>query len=584
MAALVTAPLRLDAVYLPADDGAGRMRLRLVNSGRVPLTGFRLALTSVVQLTPDPGTPTRLVTRTSGYHELVPPAELELRPGDVWDVGALACGHRPGHANDGPAGAFVILADGSTRPVQVGATGVADPIRVGRTAPPTLRLDDGGDVAASAWATAAACERRLFPDDAAVLGETGAPVAAAVDQAWPTEAFVIVRPDEGFEVTAGSVATLRTAFIALARRQRVGEESDELRQVPVHEWRGLHIDVARQFLPAVDVEWLIDAAAWQRLNRLHLHLTDDEAWRVPIAAYPALTDVGAWRGHGLPIPALLGSGADPCGGAYTAGDIRRWVRRAAELGIELVPEVDLPGHCFAALAAVPDLRDPADTSGAVSVQHFVDNVLVPGLPSTTPFLEAVFGELADLFPGPWLHLGGDEVPAGAWSGSPAALHHAGERGLAGTDAIAAAFIADVIGLVRTATGRQVGVWQEAAECGALRPDDGYVVGWKSSADCRRLAAAGYQVVAAPAEVYYLDMASDAEWRSPGASWAGSTSVADIEAYDVTGGWTTTERANLLGIQACLWTEHVHDPATLGALLHPRLDAIAASAWTSEFRF
>ena len=96
--------------------------------------------------------------------------------------------------------------------------------------------------------------------------------------------------------------------------------------------------------------------------------------------------------------------------------------------------------------------------------------------------------------------------------------------------------------------------------------------------------AGYQVVAAPAEVYYLDMAGDDEWRSPGASWAGSTSVADIEAYDVTDGWTAAERANLLGIQACLWTEHVHDRATLIDLLHPRLDAIAASAWTSEVRF
>jgi hexosaminidase len=560
------------------------MRLRLVNSGRAPLADFRLALTSVVQLTPDPGAPTRLVTRTSGYHELAPPAGFELPPGEVWDIGALACGHRPDHANDGPASVFVILADGSTRPVHAGATAIVDPVRIGRSAPPPLRLGEGGDVAATAWATAAACERRLFPDDAAVLGETGPPIQAAVDQTWPTEAFVIVRRAEGFEVTAGSDEALRTAFLALVRHQRDGDDVDEVRQVPVHEWRGLHIDLARQFLPSVDVEWLIDVAAWQRLNRLHVHLTDDEAWRVPIAAYPALTEVGAWRGHGLPIPALLGAGPDPSGGAYTAGDIRRWVQRAAELGIELVPEIDLPGHCFAALAAVPELRDQGDTTGAVSVQHFVDNVLVPGLPSTAPFLEAVFGELADLFPGPWLHLGGDEVPAGAWSGSPAAEQYARDRGVAGTDAIAAAFMTDVIGLVKTATGRQVGVWQEAAECGALHPDDGYVVGWKSSADCRRLAAAGYQVVAAPAEVYYLDMANGGEWRSPGASWAGSISLADIESYDVTADWTAAERAHLLGIQACLWTEHVRDRATLVELLHPRLDAIAASAWTSEFRF
>jgi hexosaminidase len=128
------------------------------------------------------------------------------------------------------------------------------------------------------------------------------------------------------------------------------------------------------------------------------------------------------------------------------------------------------------------------------------------------------------------------------------------------------------------------VWQEAAESGALQPEDGYVVAWRSSTDSRRLAAAGFDVVAAPADVYYLDMAEDGEWESPGASWAGSTSVAEIEAYDPTAGWTATERAHLLGVQACLWTEHVHDRATLIELLLPRLDAIAASAWTSDSRF
>jgi hexosaminidase len=419
----------------------------------------------------------------------------------------------------------------------------------------------------------------LFPDDAAVLGESGATVTATVVDTMPTEAYTI----DALDVTAGSEAALRWAFLGLARGRRQDADPSG-RHTPVHSWRGLHLDLARQYLPAVDVEWLLDVAAWRRLNRVHLHLTDDEAWRVPISTYPALTEVGAWRGRGLAVPPLLGSGAEPYGGAYRAGDVGRWVRRAAELGLELIPEVDLPGHCFAALAAVPELRDPDDTSGAVSVQCFVDNVLVPGLPSTRPFLEAVFGELADLFPGPWVHLGGDEVPAGAWAGSPAAQRYATERGLEGSDAIASAFMADVVGLVKAVTGRRVGVWQEAAESGALHPDDGYVVGWKSGADCRRLAASGYHVVAAPAEVYYLDMAADSEWGSPGASWAGSSSVADIEAYDVTAGWSDTERANVLGIQACLWTEHVHDHATLQSLLIPRLDAIAASAWTSESRF
>lgn len=576
----MSSPLRLDVVYVPGGGDAGRIRLRLLNAGPTALTDFRLALTSVVQLTPSADASAELVSRTSGYCELAPPAGLVLGPGEVWDVGPQEFTYRPGHANDGPASAFVVLADGATRPVHVGRTAIAEPVRVGRSAPPSLSLASDAGVARRAWDVAAACERRLFPDDAPVLGETGQhTVTLAIDARLPADSFAV----DGGDVTAGSEPALVSALVTLARGRREAVDPTGV-QLPVYEWRGLHIDLARQFLPSADVEWLIDTAAWRRLNRLHLHLTDDEAWRVPIAAYPALTEIGAWRGHGLAIPALLGSGPEPTGGAYSRDDIGRWVEQAGELGIELIPEVDLPGHCFAALAAVPELRDPADTTGAVSVQHFVDNVLVPGRPETARFVETVFGEIADLFPGRWVHVGGDEVPTGAWARSPAAQRYAAERGLAGTDAIEGAFMGDIVRGVRTATGRQVGVWQEGAEAGALQPGDGYAVGWRSSAACRDLAAAGHQVVAAPAEVYYLDMATDAEWDSPGASWAGATSVADIEAYDVTAGWAASERENLLGIQACLWTEHVHDRATLVELLLPRLDVIAASAWTSESRF
>jgi hexosaminidase len=312
---------------------------------------------------------------------------------------------------------------------------------------------------------------------------------------------------------------------------------------------------------------------------VHLHLTDDEAWRVPISVYPALTDVGAWRGHGLAIPPLLGSGPAPFGGSYTRAQIAGWVARAAAAGIEVVPEVDLPGHCFAALAAVPALRDPCDRSSAVSVQSFVGNVLNPGVPETWPFLETVVGELADLFPGRWLHVGGDEVPDGAWSGSPAATTWAAGRGVSGSPAVGAAFMAEIVRLVRTTTGRQVGVWQEAAERDCLPPGDGYVIGWRSADDCRRLAAAGHAVVASPAERYYLDMATSTDWDAPGTGWAGHSSLADVEAFDVARDWTAAERSNLLGIQACAWTEHAPDRPSLERLLFPRLDAIAAAAWT-----
>jgi hexosaminidase len=448
----------------------------------------------------------------------------------------------------------VTTSDGTIRQARTGATAL---VEVRRAEAPTYRP---ADTPPTAWHTVAERDRRLHPHAAPALSPTGEHIVELrIDPALGADEHVV----DGLRLTAGSEPALQQAITALVRGARPG------RHTPRYEWRGLHIDLARQFLPAADVSWLVDVAAWHGLNRLHLHLTDDEGWRVPVDGYPALTEVGAWRGDGLPIPPLLGSGSEPYGGAYTREEIAGWVAAAGEAGVVLVPEVDLPGHCFAALAAYPDLADPDDTSGAVSVQWFVDNVLNPGVAGWRPFVEAVFGSLADLFPSPWLHAGGDELPPGAWRQSPAAQR----AGMDGTG-----FLRDIVELIVSTTGRRIGVWQEAAEAGAVRPDDGYVVGWKSAGDCRRLAADGFQVVAAPAEVYYLDMAADAEWHTPGMSWAGHSSVADIEAFDAGAGWSDGERANLLGVQACLWAEHVHDRPALERLLFPRLATFAESTW------
>jgi hexosaminidase len=563
----------LESWFVPAAQGPGSLRLRLVNTGPAAIRGFRLAFTTVVQLGPEP--PVELTQRTSGFHVVAPPAGLVLAPGEVWTFDA-ACGHRPRHANDGPTGAYLILEDGSTVAVRSGPSGrnTGGWRRATEPGPTPVRLASAGPVIEDAWAVTAGRERRLHPGAVPVLADDGAAVTASIVESMDADAAIVAADGDGWSVRAGSPVALQRAFTALATG-RPGPAA------PAFAWRGVHLDLARQFFPAEDVDWLIDVAAWRGFNRVHLHLTDDEAWRVPITAYPALTDIGAWRGHGLAIPPLLGSGPAPFGGSYTRQQIGGWVARAAAAGVELVPEVDLPGHCFAARVAVPALGDPSDRGAAMSVQSFTGNVLNPGVAATWPFLEAVVGELADLFPGPWLHLGGDEVPDRAWAGSPAATAWGAERGVSGSAAIGAAFMAEIVRLVRTTTRRQVGVWQEAAERGALAPGDGYVVGWRSAADCRRLAAAGHAVVASPAERYYLDMAASTAWDAPGTAWAGHSSPADVEAFDVTDGWSAGERANLLGVQACAWTEHAPDRPALERLLFPRLDAIAAAAWRSD---
>jgi hypothetical protein len=156
---------------------------------------------------------------------------------------------------------------------------------------------------------------------------------------------------------------------------------------------------------------------WHKLNRFHLHLSDDEGWRLDIPSYPQLAKLAGWRGHGLPIPPLLGSPSEPYGIIYSRQDIARLTRRAEQLFITIVPEIDIPGHGYCVLQAIPELRDPSETGMYRSIQNSADNVLNPAVRETYDFLEAVFDEVARMFPSPWIHVGGDEVPGDAWRGS-----------------------------------------------------------------------------------------------------------------------------------------------------------------------
>jgi hexosaminidase len=585
--------LILDSTYTAVgQQGPGVVDLRLVNVGRETFQEFRLAFTSIATLTPVAGEAVALVRRVGNYHELAAPEETVLGPGGVWEIGTFACAFPLAHANDGPVRAFLIRRDGTTVPIRAAPT-ARDEVRVAAEPPPRLSLSEPSDIAAAAWAVAAGCEARLHRHGATVLGpHDGEPVAASVDPALGAESFDIARAaDAGWTVAAGSRIALQWALVELARRTRDGSLTTAMsgrpqhgrpaRGTPKYGYRGLMIDVSRHVIPAADVLELIDLAAWRMLNVLHLHLTDDTGWRLPVAAYPALAEVAAWRGFGLPVPPQHGAGAEPYGGCYSAADIDGWVRRAAELGIELIPELDVPGHSFATIAAVPELRDPADTGAVESVQSFGRNVLNPGLPATWTFLEAVFGEAADRFPGSRIHIGGDEVVTGAWDASPAAQRWAQARGAAtGHAAVERAFLAEIVAVAKRATGRTIGAWQEAAESGGLQPGDGYVIGWREHDAARTLAEAGYDVVASPAQAYYLDMAAGPEWEQPGMSWAGFVTRETVASFDPTAGWSDDATSRLLGVQAALWTEHVPDRATLRRLLLPRLDAFAEACWRS----
>ena len=536
---------------------------------------------------------TRLVLRPD-------PPEL-VAGSDHWTIPDLRPLWPAVHANDGPGSGWIEQADGTTieldvvparleapepepvRPAHQESPGDPTPSLLPR---PRQMATDGPPRSGIAvhittdptdrWSAVAALAGRLGIDVAA--GETTLELDVGFDSGLATGAYDLDIDGSVARLHGASPTAVTHGMITLAQLVAAGvPERVHIADSPQHDHRGLSIDLARRWFEPNVVERLIDLAAWRKLSRLQLHLTDDEAWRVPVDAYPALAEVGGVRGHGLAIGPLCGSGPAAYGRAYTPAEIGRWVERAAGLAVELVPEIDIPAHCHAALVAVPELGDLADPSQVLSVQGFPNNFLVPG-PATTHFLHEAFGSLADLFPNSSvLHLGGDEVPPGAWTQSPRAAEYGRKHGIEPGPALAGSLIADAAEAI-FAAGRGWAGWQEVAQFDhAIAPE--YVVAWTSQSAIGQMLERGHCVVASPADAYYLDMAVDDGWATPGQSWAGTTPMRATCDLDLAGYRNPAGR--LIGGQAAIWGEHIGSLEVLDELLFPRLDAVAEATWTSD---
>ena len=352
---------------------------------------------------------------------------------------------------------------------------------------------------------------------------------------------------------------------------------------PAHEWRGMHLDTSRQFYTPKAICDFLDIMAWHRLNRFHWHLTDDEGWRLQSLAYPTLTQIGAWRGHGRPLKPQHGHGPDLYGGFYSHDEVRQIIRHAESLNISIVPEIDVPGHCHSALTAVPDLVDPSAMTGGASVQGYVNNALNPGLNATWMFLETIFGEVCDLFPGAYIHIGGDEVAEAAWSGSRSAASWAQAKGLlddAGKPDTMK-MQATILGFVANrlvSAGKTPMAWEEAAKGGGLDPDQAILMAWMKAESGPMLQKQGYRTIMCPGEAYYLDMAQSDAWGEPGLSWAGTSTPRQTYEFDPLFAFgASTER--VLGVQGCIWSENLITRERFNHMVFPRLAAIAESAWS-----
>ncbi|WP_410621108.1 beta-N-acetylhexosaminidase [Amycolatopsis sp. cmx-8-4] len=356
-----------------------------------------------------------------------------------------------------------------------------------------------------------------------------------------------------------------------------------IRDRPRLAWRGVLLDVARHFMPLGFLYEFVDLIALHKYNVLHLHLTDDQGWRLEIDGRPKLTDVGAWRSESM-VGAAGSTVFDgvPHGGFYTRAELRGLVGHAAARGVRVVPEIDLPGHVRAALAAYPELGNRPERPLPVWTEWGISPDILGMHDAALDFCRDVLTQTAEIFPSRHLHIGGDECPTTQWETAPAALARAQALGLRDTAELHAWFLGELHGFLGE-LGRQSVCWDETGRSPGSLPPAMTVASWRDAAHGAQAVARGHQVIMAPHTSTYFDYPQTDGPGEPPRELV--TTLADVHAYDpLEGNLPAADpdnggRPGVIGTQAQLWTEHAPTPDHVRQLAFPRLCALAESAWS-----
>lgn len=616
--------LRLVTVW-HGEEAGGTLHFSLYNNGTVGVTVRELHLTGGFWLTAAAVLRgARLKERLSNHSVVAPTGTFDLEPGGVWTFSVTDGNIQPRRAGDGVKSAYLVEAAGGIISVAVQPLARSLDVQALEAKPlgkrdvefatvgmPTLAvipfpnvttvaiapLEQDGPVfrvlnVEPQFAEEIASVNRFAgsfgPDDVPVFVKSGdaarrVTLRDAMDTRLGEDGYRITCDGGDFALLANARNGFRHGLVTLAQ-MATGARADgrrfglpvtgTLSDVPRFDWRGIHLDVARTFYEVEEVLRLADLAAWLKLNVLHLHLNDDEGWRIDVDGYPDIARVAAWRGHGLPLPALLGSGPEPYGGTYSAEDIARISAHCLGLGIMLLPEIDLPGHGHAAMTAIPLLREPSDMGGYHSVQGFEGNALHPLRVETAAFVSAAIVSTLRMFDGPAVHIGGDEVGPETWSGSPSARAAAGD----GPTGALQSVLLELGHRLVTDAGRKTIVWEDAIHNASFDPERTIAVVWQHPDRAFELAERGLDVVLAPGNAYYLDMAYSDAWESTGGHWAGTVPLDKTYGFEAGHGWPKEHLSRLRGVHACIWGEHMHDRRSFDDLVFPRIYAFAERAW------
>lgn len=379
------------------------------------------------------------------------------------------------------------------------------------------------------------------------------------------------------------IQTLRKSMPASAQGATILLPSGQVEDQPRFAYRGMHLDVCRHFFPLSFVKKYIDLLALHNMNTLHWHLTDDQGWRLEIKKYPRLTEVGSQRSR-----TVIGRNSGeydetPHGGFYTQEEAREIVRYAQERHITVIPEVEMPGHALAALAAYPEFGCTGGPYEVCPLWGVFDDVFCIGNDQAMQFLEDVLAEVIDIFPSRYIHIGGDEAPRTRWQHCPkcqariraeklkADAKHSAEDRLQ-------SYCMTRIERFLNERGRQIIGWDEILE-GDVAPN-ATVMSWRGSAGGIQAAQMGHDVIMTPNDYCYFDYYQTKERENEPLAIGGYVPLEKVYSLEPTAQLTAEQARHIVGAQANLWTEYIATPEHVEYMVLPRMAALCEVQWSA----
>lgn len=411
-------------------------------------------------------------------------------------------------------------------------------------------------------------------------------------------------PDEGYRLTVapdrivvrssdygGAFNGLQTLFRLLPPeiylRQGLPEDTSlacaTIEDAPKFAYRGMMLDVARTWIGPDAVKRYIDLLSYHNINKLHLHLSDDEGWRIEIRSHPELTRIGGFRGGDSPVRPVYGKWNEKYGGYFTQEQMRDLIAYAALRNIEIIPEIDLPGHSRCIASVHPEIRCnyPPDTVSTNGYDY--RSAWCVAREENYALLEDILGEICALFPSPYIHIGGDEVDMAQWKRCPDCQALMKRHGMTDPHRLEDYFMERATEILR-ARGKRPAVWNEAVEGGGLSRES-CVYGWKNTQAALDATAKGYRTVVMPAQYFYLDMRQSP--HEEGHSWAAVFDAKKLFGFDfASSGFMPRHMERVAGLEAAFWSEIYvsHEPEKpdyLDYMCFPRICALARLAWNGN---